>query len=134
MSPDFRRVALIAAALGLLVSLFFARREDDGSPARPAATTTVAWPTTEARPGPTVVDLDATTGDVARVTVELGRQVVLKVTADVVDHVHVHGYDLKAEVAPGRPARIGFTADVAGRFEVELEEHHRPVAELTVER
>lgn len=133
MSPDFRRVALIAAALGLLVSLFFALREDEVSPAPPPPTTTVARPTTEAEPAPTVVDLDATTGDVARVTVELGRQVVLNVTADVADHVHVHGYDLKADVAPGRAAKIGFTADVAGRFEVELEERHQPVAELTVE-
>ena len=128
MSPDFRKVAVIAAALGLLVSLFIALRDDD----TPAPATAPA-PTIEATPGPTVVDLDAATGEVARVTVERGREVVLNVTADVADHVHLHGYDLKADVAPGRPAKIGFTADVAGRFEVELEERHRPIAELTVE-
>jgi len=44
MNPDFRKVALIAAALGLLVSLFFALRpdDDDGS----AAGTTIAQTTT----------------------------------------------------------------------------------------
>lgn len=136
MSPDFRKVAVIAAALGLLVSLFIALRDDDDTPAPATATaaaTTAPAPTIEATPGPTVVDLDATTGDVARVTVERGRDVVLNVTADVADHVHVHGYDLKADVAPGKPAKIAFTADVAGRFEVELEERHRQIAELAVE-
>jgi hypothetical protein len=40
----------------------------------------------------------------------------------VTDHLHVHGYDLLAEVAPGKPGRVEFTADVAGVFEVELED------------
>ena len=44
------------------------------------------------------------------------------VRADVSDHVHLHGYDLLADVAPGNPARIDFVADVAGVFEVELED------------
>lgn len=41
MNPDFRKVALIAAVLGLLVSVFFALRDDDAtgagrSPVSPA--------------------------------------------------------------------------------------------------
>ncbi len=36
---------------------------------------------------------------------------MLVVTAEVTDHVHLHGYDLMADVAPGKPARIEFTAD-----------------------
>jgi hypothetical protein len=54
------------------------------------------------------------------------------VRADVEDEVHLHGYDLSADVAPGQAARITFTADVAGEFEVELEELGIPLAELTV--
>jgi hypothetical protein len=44
----------------------------------------------------------------------------------------VHGYDLKQSVAPGKPASISFRADVPGRFEIELEDAGKEIAELTV--
>jgi len=46
--------------------------------------------------------------------------------------VHVHGYDLMADVAPGKPARIDFTANLTGRFEIELEDRGKQIAQLTV--
>jgi hypothetical protein len=52
--------------------------------------------------------------------VKLGAKVHLVVHADVSDEVHVHGYDLHAEVTGGT-ATLDFTADVPGLFEVELE-------------
>ena len=57
---------------------------------------------------------------------------MLTVRADVTDEVHLHGYDLFADVAPGQRARITFTADEVGEFEAELEDLGIPVAELTV--
>ncbi len=71
---------------------------------------------------------------VRRVSVDRGRDVVLVVRADVRDHVHLHGYDLLTDVAPGSPGRIRFQADLPGRFEVELEERRLLIAELTVRR
>jgi heme/copper-type cytochrome/quinol oxidase subunit 2 len=62
----------------------------------------------------------------------VGDRVVLIVRSDVADHVHVHGYDLMQDVAPGAPARISFRADAPGRFEVELEDRHLPLTELVV--
>ena len=53
-------------------------------------------------------------------------------TSDVADHVHLHGYDLMANVAPGAPATIRFTADAPGRFEIELEDLGLQIAELEV--
>ena len=140
MNPGFRTVALIAASLGLLVSLFVALRSDDDDPAPTtvAATTTAPTttaappPTVEAEPTPVVLDVDAGSGEIARLTVDRGDRLVLNVTADVVDHVHLHGYDLFADVAPGKPAKLGFTADTPGRFELELEERHALIAELEV--
>lgn len=107
MSSDFRKVALIAAALGLIVSLYLALRPDDDAPppATTAAATANVAPTNEAKP-------------------------LLNFTADTVDRVHLHGYDLTADVAPRRAAKISFTADAPGRFEVELEERVLPIAEL----
>jgi hypothetical protein len=58
--------------------------------------------------------------------------VALVVRSALTDHVHVHGYDLMADVAPGAPATIRFTADAPGRFEIELEESGLQIAELEV--
>ena len=141
MNPDFRKVALIAATLGLLVSLYVALSRDSEQPAPPATTEaattapaeTTAAPTTQARPAPEFVDVDASSGEIVRATVERGSRVVLNVRADVADHVHVHGYDLMADVAPGKVAKLSFRATITGRFEVELEDRGALIAELTVE-
>ena len=44
----------------------------------------------------------------------------------------MHGYDLMADVAPGKPVTIAFDATAPGRFEIELEDHKLPIAELEV--
>jgi hypothetical protein len=54
------------------------------------------------------------------------------VDADVADEVHVHGYDLVADVAPGSPAELTFLADIPGVFEVELESSHVELLRLEV--
>jgi hypothetical protein len=60
------------------------------------------------------------TGDTGRVPVDLGEQVTLTVTSDAADEFHLHGYDLTADLVPGQPAVLTFTADIAGVFEAEL--------------
>ena len=65
-------------------------------------------------------------GGVVRESTDKGDRVVVVVTSDVTDHVHVHGYDLLRDVAPGAPARIAFRATIPGRFEIELEDRARP--------
>ena len=146
MNPDFRKVALIAASLGLLVSLYFALRPGDDNEASStttavtttAPTTTEAPPTTttEGAPAPVQVDVVVVGGEpqggIVRESVDLDSAVVLTVTSDVADEVHVHGYDLMADVAPDAPATIRFTADAPGRFEIELEDTGVQIAELEV--
>jgi hypothetical protein len=61
-----------------------------------------------------------------------GDEVLLVVTSDVADEVHLHGYDLPAAVAPGQPARIRFDANLVGEFEIELEERGVPIGNLVV--
>jgi hypothetical protein len=68
-----------------------------------------------------------------RVRVDLGQKVRVQVEADRAEEVHVHGYDLKGDVAPGKPAVIDFTANVPGVFEVELEESSLKLFELQVQ-
>lgn len=72
------------------------------------------------------------TGGVSRYDVKLGETVVFRVTSDVAEELHVHGYDHKLELTPRTPAELRFTADIPGVFEVELEHSGLKVAELQV--
>jgi hypothetical protein len=56
-----------------------------------------------------------------RVTVPLGARVTLKVTSDVADEVHVHGYDHFADLKPKRTTTLSFKATSPGLYEVEAE-------------
>jgi hypothetical protein len=145
------RLLLIGAGLAAVVVLFLVLRPggDDDETATPATTAaeTAATETTE-RPGQTVIETEAATteeatiritirggtpvGGIRRASVKQGRQVRFVVRADVADEVHVHGYDLMRDVAPGKPAQIFFRATIPGRFEVELEDRGLHIAELQV--
>jgi hypothetical protein len=124
--------------------------DDDGGQA--AATTTVTTVTaTSTSEGPstseattttagfsgTLIEAKVTGSDVEtasrRVRVDRGERVRIRVEADRDEEVHVHGYDLSADVAPGKPAVIEFTADAAGVFEVELEQAGLKLFELQVQ-
>jgi len=47
-----------------------------------------------------------------------GETVELAITSDRPMMLHLHGYELMAEVGPDRPAKIVFVAKIAGRFPV----------------
>ena len=155
MSRRTRKVALIAASLGLLLSLFLALRpqEEEETAATTStaaattapvtttapATTTEPIPTTTTKPPPPrpqtiriVVAGGRPVGGIRRATIDQGSRVVLVVVSDVSDHIHLHGYDVMVDVAPGSPARLPFRATVPGRFEVELEDRGIVLADLEV--
>jgi|SRR5680860_101001 len=67
------------------------------------------------------------------VEVALGDEVILVVSSDKADEVHVHGYDETDDVSPKERAEIEFTADIPGVFEVELEEATQLLFELQVQ-
>jgi hypothetical protein len=51
-----------------------------------------------------------------------GQEVVLTLRSDQSDELHVHGYDLHANIKAGIPETLRFKADRSGRFSLEL--HH----------
>jgi hypothetical protein len=87
-------------------------------PASPSATVTATPSPTQ--PAPTA-RFDVARGKVVAgprtVEVKVGDRVVLEVVTDTEDELHVHGYDKEVALNPGKPARITFTADIAGVFE-----------------
>ncbi|HET8970448.1 MAG TPA: hypothetical protein VFN19_05255 [Candidatus Nanopelagicales bacterium] len=136
-------VLLAAAPLLAAVPLTGCAASSTESVAPPAAATTAA-PTPAASTPPveptpaTAVELDVTiaagkvTPAAANVPVPLGSPVVIKVTSDVADEVHLHGYAIEKEVSAGGTARFDFTADQAGTFELETHESGLLLAKLVV--
>jgi hypothetical protein len=138
------RIALAVATVAVAVVLFFVFRPDDedetaatGESTRTAETTTGETTTLPAEEVPTHVEVvvrgGRPVGGVQRFAVAEGDRVVVVIRSDVADEVHVHGYDLMRDVEAGRSARIAFTADLTGTFEIELEERHSQLAEFRVE-
>ncbi len=69
------------------------------------------------------------TGDTAP-SVKRGERVSITVTSDIADEAHFHGYDILTELSPGTSETFSFTADIPGKFELEL--HHHPTRLLTL--
>jgi hypothetical protein len=124
---------VLAAALVALSLAGCGSSDDEASPTAPDTTTTETTPPSQRPVTIRVTVRDGRpVGGIARPAVDQGERVVLVVRADVSDHVHLHGYDRMADVAPGRPARLPFRATIPGRFEVELEDRGLQIAEITV--
>ena len=67
-----------------------------------------------------------------KIAVPLGSRVVLTVTSDVADKVHVHGYELEELVKAGGSVSFDFIADQAGVFPVETHTSEKLLLELQV--
>jgi uncharacterized lipoprotein YajG len=89
----------------------------------PTTTTTVATTTTTVAPEPLEIDVivGENSGDDRIEVVALGDEVrITLVNPTQEDEYHLHGYDIVSKkMAPGAPATLSFTANVAGTFELE---------------
>ena len=141
------RLLIAGLAVVVAIGLYLVFRPDDTDEptANPPPSTTVATTTgatTTAAPPPPppgpppparvqiVIRGGLPVGGPRRVTVARGRRVILTVTSDVSDHVHLHGYDLMQDVGPGMPARIAFRATMPGTVEAELEDRGVQIARI----
>ena len=128
------RLVLILVAASLASECGGSDGGGETSPATPSAATTQATTTTTAGPTRVVINVQGGTpkGGIERFDVRKGDRLVIVVRSDVADELHVHGYDLMRDVAAGGIARIAFTADLTGSFEIELEQRHSLLAEFEV--
>ena len=134
----------ITAGLAVIAALAFLVAACGGSNSSSTTgvteTSTTTSETTTAPPPPaaptktiTIVVKDGkVVGGLNKTTVDKNTNVNVVVTADVSDEVHVHGYDLMANVAPGKPAKIAFVANIPGRFEIELEHRGLQISDFEV--
>ncbi len=142
MSKAQRVVLVVLAAAVIVGSLLLFTPEDDDDSQTPATQasepvergkTATARPTPP-RPEPATIEVhgDEPVGALETIRVEKGETVRIAVSSDTRQEVHVHGYDLLKNVAPGKPARFTFKAGIEGAFEVELEGPHTQIAKLEV--
>ena len=93
----------------------------------PKTTTTRQAPAPAPAPAPLL-----TAGKVRKISVTHGDTVRFRVRSSVAEEVHVHGYDLKKDIEPGRTATMSFRATAEGVFEIEFEHSGTQIASLRV--
>jgi plastocyanin len=126
-----QRIGLILAAVLVAVLAFVIASPggDDGADKTSQTTATTSTGTTEtqteapAPPKPEATKIDIRGGEVAggpaEIRVKNGDTVVIIVSADAPDDIHLHGYDIEKKVEPGKPATFRFKANLEGEFEIE---------------
>lgn len=134
---------VMGLAVLLALAVLGAACDDGGDDTSPTSSSVAPSATGTETSGPTTTTFDGTrvdvevrggevVGGVQRVEVDTGERVLLVVTSDVADQVHVHGVDVTREVEAGGTVDVDFTADIPGVFEIELEERRLQLAELVV--
>ena len=131
----------VVIAVGAIVVIGSGGDDDEKASSTSATeTTTETGPATAdqetakpAKPaGPPVERIEVRGGQPAggpkRIEVKKGDPVRIVVSSDSPQEVHLHGYDIEREAAPGKPGRFAFKANAEGIFEMEL--HHGTQAKL----
>jgi plastocyanin len=104
-----QRLALVVGAIVVAVVAFVIAQSggDDKSDNSKTSTTNIVLAGNKVKSGPDTI------------TVTKGDTVHIVVTSDKPNTIHLHGYNIEREAAPGKPARFDFTADTEGVFEIE---------------
>lgn len=133
------RARLAAAiAVAALVALVACGGDGESPTVGPggSAPTTVARSSGVTTPARTVLAVTVRGGSVvegsSRQRATLNEAVTVRVTSDVADEVHVHGYDKKFAVAAGQSGETTFNANIPGVFEVEFEKSGKLLFTLEV--
>lgn len=71
-------------------------------------------------------------GGVQTITYNEGQEVEFTVVSDVADEIHVHGFNLKKDVAKGGSVTFRFPANDQGGHVIELEHRGEQIANLEV--
>ncbi len=145
MSRKQLAFAAVAAVAALVLSACGSSDEAAPPAEAPPATTAPASTTapeatteqtTEQAPGPEAVVIRIENGQpvggTKTVTVKHGDEVLLRVEVDAPQELHLHGYDIEQEAAPGEPAVFQFSADLEGIFDLESHLDDAKVVKLVV--
>ncbi len=88
-----------------------------------------ATPTPKPKPKPPLLQA----GEEPTLSFDQGETVRFRVRHGEAEEVHIHGYDIKKELAANETADVSFKATIPGIFEIELEHSGTPLGRLKVE-
>src|SRR4051794_7800800 len=139
MSAGGRVAAVVAVIVIAVVGFIVLKPSDDKSNDKTTSTTTSTTSANgkPAKPKPPAIPQVTVkggkpAGGIKDLTFNKGDTVQFKVVSDVADEVHVHGYDVHKDVAPGQPTTFKFPGKIDGEFVVELESRGEQIASLKV--
>jgi hypothetical protein len=137
MSRNGRIVLIVAAAAVALAAfaLLKSGSDDNGDNSKSSASTPTATTKAPVEPPAERITIKSgkPVGGVDKITVTKGDTLHLIVSSpDTSQEIHVHGYDLMRDMAPGRPASFKFKTSIEGVFEIELEDTATKIASLQV--
>jgi hypothetical protein len=147
MQSTGARIGIAVAAVAAVVVLFIVLSGGDDDESTNRATTGQAEEPAEKgkpakkpmpKPDETATEIQVEggqpVGGVEKIEAAVDEPVRIVVNSpDTTEEVHVHGYDVIADLSPQKPAKLDFDATIEGVFEIELEHAHAQIAELTVE-
>ena len=141
-----QRIGLIVAAIVVavvgIVLIQSGGGDDDPEPTSTTTQETRPGEPTATVPGPKpkpkfetiVIAGGSVRGGEREITVKKGDIARIEVKADGTDEIHLHGYDVYKDVAPGKPARFRVKANAEGIFELEAHDlGHVIIGTLVVE-
>jgi hypothetical protein len=136
-----QRIGILAATVVVLIVAFVLLRPggDDGGSSAPSGSSSTggaaSTPSTAAEPAVQTVRVvgGKPQGGIKTLSFHKGDQIRLRVVSDTADEIHIHGYDLKKDVAKGGSVQFAFPATIEGVFEMELEDAGVQIASLEVQ-
>ena len=129
----FLGVAAIIAVVAVIVLSGGGAETDKAADATatptPSTSEATATPTPKPKPKPPLL----LAGSERTLSFDQGDTVRFRVRHDEAEEVHVHGYDIKKDLAANETANVSFEASIPGIFEIELEHSGTPLGRLKVE-
>jgi hypothetical protein len=123
MPVSLKPIAFAAAAILLVVALWHFFSAPGPAASNPAL-------------GKDVFDLVVKDGRLVSgqsvIQIHRGEHVVLRISSNATDELHLHGYDLYAQITPQQPAVLEFNANRTGRFTLELHKANTELGALEV--
>ena len=99
------------------------------TPSATASGTAEATATPTPKPKPPLLQA----GTERTLSFDQGDTVRFRVRHGEAEEVHIHGYDIKKDLAANETANVSFEASIPGIFEIELEHSGTPLGRLKVE-
>jgi hypothetical protein len=133
MRSNRARIALAAGAIAVIVVLFAVLNGGSDNGTKDKTTATPDSGTVKEQPIPVVkVRGGKPVGGIQKLNYKKGDSIRFRVSSDVADEIHVHGYDFHKDVPAGGSVTFSFPAKIEGVFVVELENRGEQIGELRV--